>query len=272
MSKKKASSRSPSSASSDDISDPLGRLLDGRPWITFVLPMVVYMAIGMLEPKPPSEEPVENNWWSSQVDYAHYPLVYTGKILLTVGTMFLVWPGYRKFPCRVSPLGWGVGIVGAAIWIGLCELRLEPHFFEAVGLREWYADLSQRSAFNPLEKIDNPLWSYGFLAIRLFGLVVVVAVVEEFFLRGFLMRFVQEADWWKIPIGKLTPLAAVVGTAVPMLMHPGELLAAAAWFSLITWLSTRTHNIWDCVAAHATTNLLLGVYVLSVGGDAWRLL
>jgi CAAX protease family protein len=54
-----------------------------------------------------------------------------------------------------------------------------------------------------------------------------------------------------------------VGTAVPMLMHPGELLAAFVWFSLVTWLMTRTRNIWDCVAAHAVTNLLLGIYVVT---------
>jgi membrane protease YdiL (CAAX protease family) len=54
-----------------------------------------------------------------------------------------------------------------------------------------------------------------------------------------------------------------VGTAVPMLMHPGELLAAFVWFSLVTWLMVRTKNIWDCVAAHAVTNLLLGIYVVT---------
>ena len=61
----------------------------------------------------------------------------------------------------------------------------------------------------------------------------------------------------------MTPLAAVVGTAVPMLMHPGELLAAFVWFSLVTWLMIRTSNIWDCVAAHAVTNFLLGIYVVT---------
>ena len=88
-------------------------------------------------------------------------------------------------------------------------------------------------------------------------------IIEEFFLRGFLMRFVVRDDWWEVPFGQVTPLAAVVGTAVPMLMHPAELLAAVVWFSLVTWLMVRTKNIWDCVAAHAVTNLLLGIYVVT---------
>jgi hypothetical protein len=40
------------------------------------------------------------------------------------------------------------------------------------------------------------------------------------------------------------------------------MFAAVVWFSLVTWLMIRTGNIWDCVAAHAVTNLLLGIYVL----------
>ena len=65
-------------------------------------------------------------------------------------------------------------------------------------------------------------------------------------------------------------VGCAVGTLVPVLMHPGEMLAAAAWFSLITGLMALTRNIWDCVVAHATTNLLLGVYVVATG--EWRFL
>jgi hypothetical protein len=48
-------------------------------------------------------------------------------------------------------------------------------------------------------------------------------------------------------------------------MHPGEFIAALVWFTLVTWLMVRTRNIWDCVVAHALTNLLLGCYVLATG-------
>ena len=116
---------------------------------------------------------------------------------------------------------------------------------------------------------DTPAWAYTFLAIRFIGLALVVPVIEEFFLRGFFMRLAISERWWEVPFGALTPLAAVVGTVFPMLMHPAELVAAAAWFSLVTWLMHRTRNIWDCVAAHAVTNFLLGVYVVTQG--QWQL-
>jgi hypothetical protein len=84
------------------------------------------------------------------------------------------------------------------------------------------------------------------------------------------MRFFVERDWWKVPFGTVTTTAVIVGTVAPMLMHPGELVAAALWFSMVTWLMMRTRSIWDCVAAHAVTNLLLGVYV--VLSDDWQLM
>jgi CAAX prenyl protease-like protein len=93
--------------------------------------------------------------------------------------------------------------------------------------------------------------------------------MEEYFLRGFLMRYMATEKWWKYPIGMVTKSSAVAGTIVPMLMHPGELIAAALWFSLITVLYIRTKNLWECIAAHSTTNLLLGVYVVIFG--AWHL-
>ena len=39
---------------------------------------------------------------------------------------------------------------------------------------------------------------------------------------------------------------------------------------MVTWLMVRTRNIWDCVVAHAITNLLLGIYVVSTG--EWQLM
>src|SRR5690606_15911969 len=101
-------------------------------------------------------------------------------------------------------------------------------------------------------------------------LSLVVPVIEEFFLRGFLMRFVVHENWWQVPFGTATRAALVVGTAVPMLMHPGELLAALVWFSLVSWLMIRTQHIWDCVVAHGVTKFLLGVYVVPF--DQWQLM
>ncbi|MCI0491930.1 MAG: CAAX prenyl protease-related protein [Planctomycetes bacterium] len=251
--------------------------------MTFLLPFLVYMAVGSFEPTPPpghkgnaneeqaADEPAAETDGDNgtRIRYEHYPLIYTAKIALTIAAMLFVLPGYREFPFRISPLAIVVGVAGVVLWIWLCQLQLERKALSPLGL-EKLLGLGERPAYNPLEQLaDTPGWAYTFLAIRFFGLALVVPIIEEFFLRGFLMRYVIAERWWKLPFGTVTPLSVAVGTLIPMSMHPGELLAAAVWFTLVTWLMTRTRNIWDCVAAHAATNLLLGVYVVTQG--AWHL-
>ena len=196
------------------------------------------------------------------IRYEHYPIIYTAKIALTIAAMWFVAPGYRQFRFRISPLAVVVGVVGVVLWIWICSLHLEPKLLGPLGLG-WIVGSGERPAYNPLEQLAaTPLLAYGFLAIRFLGLAVIVPIIEEFFLRGFVMRFATQEKWWEVPFGTASWTAIAVGTIVPMLMHPGELLAAAVWFSLVTWLMLRTKNIWDCVAAHAVTNLLLGIYVV----------
>lgn len=241
-----------------------------NPWLVFLLPFVVFMLVGSLEPAPdvPGGKSI-----GLAIPYSHYPLVYTFKIALTLASVGFVLPGYRQFPFRVTFLAVVVGVVGVVVWIGLCRLDLEHAYlqpaFNNIGLG-WIIGSGERAAFNPfVQYADQPLWAWIFLAIRFLGLALVVPVIEEFFLRGFVMRYVVDQQWWEVPFGKVNRLAIVLGTLVPMLSHP-ELFAAAVWFSLVTWLMIRTRNIWDCVAAHAITNFLLGIYVVTSGD--WRLM
>ena len=300
--------------------------LSNWPWATFLLPMVVYMLAGTLEPKPPQRpesqqlaqealdetgldrtgldrtgemlsetlelEDADSEWPKKGLltfPYKFYPYFYSAKIALTLFAVVLVWPGYRTFPWQVSGLSVAVGVVGVVLWIALCHLNLEPKVIgpidrflgsfipgleagetPSVGLMSLLGT-GERSAYNPLQQLaSTPGWAYTFLAIRFLGLALLVPVIEEFFLRGFLMRFVIHEQWWQVPFGTASRMAVIVGTAVPMLMHPSELLAAFVWFSMVTWLMVRTRSIWNCVVAHAVTNLLLGIYV--VVWDQWQLM
>lgn len=241
-------------------------------WLVFVLPFAVYMLLGALEPGPQGARVA----WLA-IPFAYYPAVYTLKIVATVGAMLFVLPGYRQFPFRVSPMSILVGVLGAALWIGLCEMQLERQWLqpslerllEPVGLQGW-ASLGVRTAYDPFRAISTLWAAWLFLAVRLFGLAVVVPVIEEFFLRGFLMRYAVKETWWEVPIGAISRLALVVMLVYAVATHPAELLAAVAWFSLVTWWVARTKNLWDGVAVHAMTNLLLGLYAAGFG--RWHLL
>ena len=259
-------------------------LLQKHRWAVFVLPLLVYMLIGTIEPRPPGDpsrstdsdrigEPpnrsTDASWPILNIDAKHYPLVYTVRIALTIGAILLVLPGYREFSCHVSPLAIAVGGVGIVLWVGICLLGLEQKLLVPLGLGSLIG-AGQRAALDPFEQLaGSPTWRTVFLAVRFLGLVAVVPLIEEFFLRGFVMRYVVAADWWKVPFGQAGTSAIVVGTLYGVLTHPAELFAAAVFFSLITWLMLRTRNIWDCVAAHAVTNLLLGIYI--VRWQAWWL-
>jgi CAAX prenyl protease-like protein len=246
-------------AQGEDQANP--RSLLGRyRWLVFVLPMAVYLLAGSIEPSPDAPG---GKFLGLAIPYSAYPAIYTVKIALTLAVMALVSPGYRQFRRPPGLLSVLVGAVGIVVWVGLWKLS------SFIGLTELLAKLpgfgQSRPAFDPLvELAATPAWAWTFLAIRFFGLVAVVPVIEEFFLRGFLMRLVVDQEWWKTPFGKVNGAAVAVSIVLPMLWHqPGEFLAAAAWFGMVTWLMVRTRNPWDCVLAHAVTNLLLGIYVVT---------
>ena len=138
-------------------------MLARHPWLTFLLPFIVYMVVGRFEPAPPQADrsaaarwhvrgqPSISNWFG--LEYRHYPIVYTVKIALTIAAMLFVLPGYRQFPFRISPLAIVVGVVGVVLWIWLCHLQLERKLLAPLGL-ESFLGLGERPAFNPLEAIE----------------------------------------------------------------------------------------------------------------------
>jgi CAAX prenyl protease-like protein len=243
----------------------LADLFDRYHWIPFVLPLAVFMLVGAFEPTPtePGGKAI-----GLAIPYSAYPWVYTVKIALTLTALLIVRTELREFSFHVTPLSVIVGVVGVVVWIGLTRLHLEDRVLNVVGLGRW-AQGGARSGFNPFEQLaGHSLWAWGFLTVRLFGLVVVISIAEELFLRGFVMRVLVDDDWWRVPFGQVNTAAVAAATVLPMLSHPGEFVAAAVWFSLVTWLMVTTKNLWDCVTAHAVTNLLLGIYVV-ITGNWW---
>ncbi len=268
-----------------------------RALLAFVLPLVVYMLVQSLEPDPtnvvdaatnlhdpaaPAEgvlgdadiegedftdNPATSTWLGIAIPGKYYPAVYSVKVLLTLAVVLWFLPVYLQWPLKVSPIAVVVGVVGGALWIACCRLNVEGHLVDWLGedhrLVAWLG-LGERAAYNPLGVLGHSVAGYAFLAVRFFGLVLLVPVIEEAFLRAFLMRYVMHDNWTEIPFGVVNRLAVIVGVLVPVLYHP-EKLAALLWFSLVTWLMVRTKNYWDCVAAHAITNLILGIVVVTTG-------
>jgi CAAX prenyl protease-like protein len=196
-----------------------------------------------------------------------YLAMVAGQVLIAFSLLFYFRKIYVKhFPLKLSPLSVVVGAIGVVLWIGICELHIERNVFQAMGLDSL---ASVRPAFNPFDRIPETGLRTLFLVLRFTLLALLVPIVEELFLRGWLVRWVQDPRWETVSLKNLGWMALMTPSLYGVLTHPSEAIAAFLWFGLVTLLMHRTGNLWDCVVAHAVTNLLLGIYVVQF--EAWHL-
>ncbi len=196
----------------------------------------------------------------------YYPCLYTLCVIITgIFTVYLLVVSRVVHPhLRILP-GIFFGLVGIVLWIYLCGLGIEARI--AAMLPEWLQP-EARAAFNPFAQISDPVYRWAFIGIRVTGMAILVPIVEELFWRGWLMRWVISHEWEKVPIGKFTPASFLWVTALFTMAHP-EWLAAAVWCALINMLLYWKKDLWNCIVAHAVSNLCLAVYVMKF--DAWNL-
>ena len=196
---------------------------------------------------------------------AWYPLLYGGLVLGML--VYLVWllvgkpilrPHWRVLPAVA------VGLIGIGLWIGLASLHVEEQF--AQWLPAWLRP-EPRVAYNPLEHLSGAS-AWAFISVRLLGIAVVVPLAEELFWRGFLLRWLIDPEWERVPLGEFTLSSCLTVTLMFTLAHP-EWLAAAVYCLLINGLLYWKKDLWLCVVAHGVSNLVLAVYVLITG--AWWL-
>lgn len=232
--------------------------------VAFILPLIVFLVIANFYPDFADAE-LSNETQSNQTRW--YLALVTGQVAIAFGLLAYFRKIYfQQFPLKVSPLSVVVGVIGIVLWIGICELNIERSVFQAVGLKSL---ASARPAFNPFDSLPGSGIRNLFLILRFTLLALLVPVVEELFLRGWLVRWVQDPKWESVNLKDLGWLALLTPSLYGVLTHPAEAIAAFLWFGLVTLLMYRTGNLWDCIVAHAITNLLLGIYVIRYA--AWHL-
>lgn len=151
-----------------------------------------------------------------------------------------------------------VGLAVFLIWIGPDAIfgPAYRHFwlFENPFLGHAGSSLPPAAQRNPL-----------FLSIRVLSSVALVPVLEELFWRGWLMRWLINREFLKIPLGAYQAGAFWI-VALLFASEHGPYWEVGLLTGIVYnfWI-IRTRNLADCILAHSITNGALAVYVLSAG-------
>jgi CAAX prenyl protease-like protein len=207
-------------------------ILTRHPWLPYVAPFVMFMALTLMQPSN-----------SGFIVWA-YPL----KTLLVGSALLFVMPSLPPLTVGYTGLAFLVGLVVVVPW---------------VLLEGTYPYLGTPQAFDPFAHVMAP-WVYGWIAVRIIGASVVVPVMEEFFWRGFLLRWIINADFRKVAIGTFSWPSFLLTTVLFASEHNRWLvgLIAGVAYNVLIY---RTRSLYACIIAHGVTNLALGIYVLTSG-------
>ena len=187
--------------------------------------------------------------------------VYATKTILCAGLFFALKP-WRYVPStKVKgdiPLGILIGIAVYVLWV-LPECLPYPALTTAY--QRWLVMM-------PGSLPDySSSWCYAYThhpvlaIIKLIGSAFVIAPIEEYFFRGFLMRWLTQRDWQGLAFKEVSRYAFWVTVAVFALEHDrfvGGALAGIAYGGL----ALTTGSLRASIVAHVVTNLILGIHVL----------
>lgn len=230
-----------------------------RPWLTCVGPLAILLTTGLFEPTPSASGLTA----TLGIPYAAYPLVYAIRIVAGIAILAVAWPDLRSWvgkPTWWPPL---LGLVLVVPWVILAHLQREAG---------WTFGMGERAGYNPFQPShlgETPGLAWAFLVVRAIGLVVIVPIAEELFVRGFFMRYAMEERFWTVPFGSLTFISAGACLLYAVASHPAEAVAAVGWFAIVSGIAAATRKPIDCILCHAATNLALGAYVVAT--DSWWL-
>jgi uncharacterized protein len=100
--------------------------------------------------------------------------------------------------------------------------------------------------------------------LRLAGLALVVPVMEELFWRSFLLRWIDRREFLAADPRRASWVAFAISSALFASEHSQWFAGLLAGMTY-NWIYMRTGNLWVPIVSHATTNALLGFWILSTG-------
>lgn len=226
-------------------------LTDKTLYRTSVYPLAIFMAFSILLGIGGSSiewDHPDAAWWQRAPEMLLYP----------VQTLVCGWWLWHvrheiEWDWNARACGWGVlfGVVGIGLW-------LVPYF------AGWIPN--EGNGFRP-ERIfgSGTPATYAEYALRFLRAAVVVALAEELFWRGFLMRWCVDRDFpQNVRIGTHSWLGYGVSTAAFMLIHnPVDYAGAFLYGSLAYLLVVKTRRLTPAIVMHAVANAIMGACAIS---------
>ncbi len=221
--------------------DPYSLLTGARrPGPAHVLPFAAWLAVMLVRPDHPLNYPLRL-------------LAATALLLVCRPWRFYERPAWRDL---LPGLLGGLGVF--ALWVGL-----ETDWAVA----RWPVLTALYARWGVLGRPEAPSAvpaSAAWLAARLAGSALVIAMAEEYFWRGFAYRRLQQDRFLEVDPGRLS-LPALAMTALAFGFEHNRWLAGILAGLVYQLLYIRTRRLWSAIIAHITTNAILGAYVIAGG-------
>ena len=183
--------------------------------------------------------------------WRYYPALKIKNILPAIGVglaVFVLWVGFETETFK----NFAPGL--ADLYERYCVDLL--HFGEA---RDFAASADKPSPYSPL------VCGWPLAIIRLLGSALVIATIEEFFWRGYLLRTIKTPDFLDLDISYYNPKIFFAVALLFGVNHAEYAVVGAITGVIYGFLYIKTRDIWAASIAHITTNFVLGVYVLASG-------
>jgi len=141
-----------------------------------------------------------------------------------------------------------IGIAIFVVWVAMLPANLNPK-------DGWSAALRTVPSF----------WAASWLALRLFGYVVVAPLAEELAFRGYATRRLIREDIDSVPIGAFSWISFLLSSLAFGAFHGRLWLSGTVAGMAFAYAMYRWRSLGDAVLAHATTNGLIACYVFATG-------
>jgi len=192
---------------------------------------------------------------------------YLAKTLAGLWLIFEMRPLVTEMRWAISWEAMVVGVGVFALWVGISgEWTTQNSLWLKLGFSHSPEKFS--AAWNPNEHFGNSsALAWLFIAVRILGSTFIVPPLEEVFYRSFLYRYIASHNFLSVPLNKFLPIPFFVTALVFGISH-NEWLAGIICGLAFQWLVLRKNRLGDAMTAHAITNFLLGLWVVTRG--AWQ--